>query len=88
MYNGCREFEMAEIEHFVDPSDKSHAKFAALSHIEVPLLSASNQMDGKPTVRIPIGEAVQSVRSLTPPPPHKSPHSHIQSYLPTKQYSV
>jgi len=35
-----REFTMAEIEHFVDPTDKSHPKFASISHLEFPLFSA------------------------------------------------
>lgn len=53
---------MAEIEHFVDPTDKSHPKFSTVAHVELPLLSACNQMDGKPVVRLTIGGAVKSVR--------------------------
>lgn len=52
---------MAEIEHFVDPCDKSYPKFASVAHVELPLLSACNQMDGKPATKMSIGEAVTSV---------------------------
>ncbi|KAF4547585.1 Glycine--tRNA ligase-like protein [Elsinoe fawcettii] len=57
-----REFLMAEIEHFVDPeSGKKHSKFAAVSNVELPLLSRKTQTTGvtKPEM-IPIGEAVES----------------------------
>ena len=57
---------MAEIEHFVDPVDKSHPKFASVSHVELPLISACNQMDGKPVMKMSIGEAVKSVGTPTP----------------------
>ncbi|EEC19534.1 glycyl-tRNA synthetase, putative [Ixodes scapularis] len=49
---------MAEIEHFVDPNDKSHPKFASVKDLEMVLYSACNQMDGQPAKRITIGEAV------------------------------
>ena len=56
-----REFQMAEIEHFVDPQDKSHPKFASVAHTVLPLWSAKEQEDG---VKIPtptaIGDAVAS----------------------------
>ena len=35
-----REFQMAEIEHFVDPQDKSHPKFGDLADTVLPLWSA------------------------------------------------
>jgi len=38
-----REFQMAEIEHFVDPLNKNHPKFKSVAHIKLPLLSAKNQ---------------------------------------------
>ncbi|KAH9369689.1 hypothetical protein HPB48_007656 [Haemaphysalis longicornis] len=53
-----REFTMAEIEHFVDPSDKAHPKFASVKNLELVLYSACNQMDGQPAQKITIGEAV------------------------------
>jgi len=37
-----REFTMAEIEHFIDPRDKSHPKFDSVSNLTLPLLSAQN----------------------------------------------
>lgn len=41
-----REFQMAEIEHFVDPLDKSHPKFKNLRHLKLPLLSQPAQIKG------------------------------------------
>ncbi|KAL1430058.1 hypothetical protein MTO96_015538 [Rhipicephalus appendiculatus] len=54
-----REFTMAEIEHFVDPSDKAHPKFASVKNLEMVLYSACNQMDGQPAQKITIGHAVE-----------------------------
>lgn len=34
-----REFAMGEIEHFVDPNDKSHKKFDQVAGLDLPLLS-------------------------------------------------
>lgn len=34
---------MAEIEHFVDPADKSHHKFYLVKDMKLPLLTAPNQ---------------------------------------------
>jgi glycyl-tRNA synthetase len=50
---------MAEIEHFVDPQDKSHPKFGELADTVLPLWSAQEQEDGKkdPTP-MRIGDAV------------------------------
>ncbi|XP_064455487.1 glycine--tRNA ligase-like [Ornithodoros turicata] len=53
-----REFTMAEIEHFVDPLQKDHPKFADVQNDVLTLYSACNQMDGKPAENIKIGEAV------------------------------
>lgn len=55
-----REFTMAEIEHFCDPSDKSHPKFEKLCSTELVLYSACNQMDGQPAKNVKIGEAVKT----------------------------
>ncbi len=57
-----REFTMAEIEHFCDPSDKDHPKFDSVRNVEMLLYSACNQMDGKPAYTTTIGEAVEGVR--------------------------
>ena len=43
-----REFPMAEIEHFCNPSDKRHPKFGSVAHLVLPLFSRSHQQgDGK-----------------------------------------
>lgn len=55
-----REFTMAEIEHFCDPSDKSHPKFETVKEISLLLYSACNQMDGSSAQHVTIGEAVSS----------------------------
>eukprot|EP00039_Didymoeca_costata_P022101 m.3709 g.3709 ORF g.3709 m.3709 type:complete len:672 (+) comp2815_c0_seq1:217-2232(+) len=54
-----REFQMAEIEHFLDPEDKSCAKFKQVADIVLPLLPRENQLSGKPPVKKTIGEAVK-----------------------------
>ncbi|KAF7987733.1 hypothetical protein HCN44_003596 [Aphidius gifuensis] len=53
-----REFTMAEIEHFCDPNDKSHAKFIDVKNTSMLLYSACNQMDGKSAEIKTIGDAV------------------------------
>jgi glycyl-tRNA synthetase len=58
-----REFTMAEIEHFVDPKDKSHPKFKEMVDTPMLLLPRDRQMDKslKPEdkmVTMTIGEAV------------------------------
>ncbi|KAK5983766.1 Glycine--tRNA ligase [Trichostrongylus colubriformis] len=54
-----REFTMCEIEHFVDPADKSFAKFKKVRTYPMVLFSACNQMDGQAAVSMTIGEAVE-----------------------------
>lgn len=56
-----REFTMAEIEHFCDPTEKDHPKFAAVRGVKLMLYSACNQMDGKSASEHTIGDAVDSV---------------------------
>ncbi|PVU93524.1 hypothetical protein BB561_003227 [Smittium simulii] len=54
-----REFNMAEVEHYVDPNDKSHKKFSEVANIKLNLLPANVQEKGSTqTVEISIGEAV------------------------------
>jgi len=53
-----REFQMGEIEHFVDPLDKKHPKFGTVADIRVPLYSAKAQLGGQPPSMSTIGEAV------------------------------
>lgn len=55
-----REFTMCEIEHFVDPNDKDHPKFSKVADLDVNLYSACDQMDGKPSKTMKIGEAVKN----------------------------
>lgn len=52
---------MAEIEHFVDPTDKSHPKFESVKDVELNLFSANQQMNGQAAKKIPIGKAVEDV---------------------------
>ncbi|KAJ6216538.1 hypothetical protein RDWZM_007695 [Blomia tropicalis] len=54
-----REFTMAEIEHFVDPTDKSHSKFESVSNLDINLYTACNQMDGKSSEKMKLKDAVE-----------------------------
>ena len=54
-----REFTMAEIEHYVDPEDKSHPGFDEVRGVELDLLDRHTQESGSTKVtRITIGAAV------------------------------
>lgn len=53
-----REFEIAEIEHFVNPEKKEHPKFPRVADLQVTLYPACNQMEGKPAETLTLGEAV------------------------------
>ena len=56
-----REFLMAEIEYFVDPKDKAHARFAEVEGVKLRFLSKDVQLAGQTTVKeVSIGEAVSS----------------------------
>lgn len=57
-----REFLMAEIEHFVDPtSGKKHPRFSEVKDVELVLLDRKVQLEGRTDVRrITIGEAVST----------------------------
>ena len=59
--NLSREFTLAEIEHFVDPCDKSHPKFENVSSQTVTLYPAEHQIEGQPAVHIALGDAVNKV---------------------------
>ncbi|CEI92257.1 Putative Glycyl-tRNA synthetase 1, mitochondrial [Rhizopus microsporus] len=55
-----REFTMAEIEHYVDPENKQHPKFADVKDVVLTLLPKDVQLGGKTeTVDMTIGEAVE-----------------------------
>lgn len=57
-----REFTLAEIEHFVDPEDKSHPKFADVAELEFLMFPREEQLSGQSAKRIVLGEAVSMVR--------------------------
>jgi hypothetical protein len=60
-----REFTMAEIEHFVDPESKKHARFDEIKDIKARLLPKDVQMQGRTEIlEITIGEAVEKVSPL------------------------
>lgn len=53
---------MAEIEHFVDPTDKNHERFDQVKDITLRLLPKDVQSEGRTDIsEITIGEAVASV---------------------------
>ena len=51
---------MAEIEHFVDPLDKSHTRFSDVEDITLRLFSAENQMGSGNILPITVKNAVSS----------------------------
>ena len=56
---------MAEIEHFVDPLNKDHPKFDNVRDLELTLFSGCSQMDGVAAKKVPVGQAVDTVRSIS-----------------------
>ena len=55
-----REFCMGEIEHFVNPADKSHPNFSSLADKELILFGSDDQLGSGKTTFVSIGEAVKS----------------------------
>ncbi|KAG8081797.1 hypothetical protein GUJ93_ZPchr0014g47593 [Zizania palustris] len=53
-----REFTLAEIEHFVDPEDKSHPKFGDVSDLEFLMFPREQQLTGQSATKLKIGQAV------------------------------
>jgi glycyl-tRNA synthetase len=53
-----REFTLAEIEHFVDPEDKSHPKFGDVSDLELLMFPREEQLTGKSATKLKVREAV------------------------------
>lgn len=53
-----REFTLAEIEHFVDPVDKTHPKFNEVSELEFQMFPREEQVSGQSARIIRLGEAV------------------------------
>jgi glycyl-tRNA synthetase len=54
------EFTLAEIEHFVDPNDKTHPKFDSIADLEIQLYSAENQTNGESAQLFRLRDAVHS----------------------------
>jgi len=55
-----REFTLAEIEHFVNPEDKSHPKFAQIASYKLSLFPREDQITTKKTIEMTIGDAVKN----------------------------
>lgn len=55
-----REFCMGEIEHFVNPKDKSHPNFSLVADKELVLFGRDDQLGSGKTTTINVGEAVKS----------------------------
>lgn len=53
---------MAEIEHFVDPNEKVHHKFANVADLEILLYSSKAQTSGQSAEIMKLGDAVEQVR--------------------------
>ncbi|MQM11571.1 hypothetical protein Taro_044484 [Colocasia esculenta] len=53
-----REFTLAEIEHFVDPQDKSHPKFAEVADLEFLMFPKQDQLTGQSAKKMILGKAV------------------------------
>ncbi|TNN88272.1 Glycine--tRNA ligase [Liparis tanakae] len=54
-----REFTMAEIEHFVDPTEKVHPKFSNVADLEITLYSSKAQTSGQSAHIMRLGDAVE-----------------------------
>ncbi|CAL8312768.1 unnamed protein product [Merluccius merluccius] len=54
-----REFTMAEIEHFVDPTDKVHPKFSNVADLDITLYSSKAQTSGQSAQIMRLGDAVE-----------------------------
>lgn len=53
-----REFTQFEIEHFVDPEDKSHKKFKRVADLAFNLYPREEQLQAKGTVKLSLGDAL------------------------------
>lgn len=58
---------MAEIEHFVDPNEKVHHKFANVADLEILLYSSKAQTSGQSAEVMKLGDAVEQVRKAPLP---------------------
>ena len=66
-----REFTLAEIEHFVDPENKSHPKFSDVSKLVFLMFPREEQMSGQSAKKLCLGEAVAKVSTC-----NLTMHSH------------
>lgn len=56
---------MAEIEHFVDPADKSHARFNEVKDVKLMLLPKNVQQEGRTELKeMTVGDAVDQVSHM------------------------
>ena len=55
-----REFCMGEIEHFVNPNDKSHPRFHTVKNLELVLFGREDQLGSGKTKTITVGDAVST----------------------------
>ncbi|CAA7406570.1 unnamed protein product [Spirodela intermedia] len=53
-----REFTLAEVEHFVDPQDKSHPKFSEVAQLEFLMFPKEDQLTGQSAKIMALGKAV------------------------------
>jgi len=60
-----REFTLAEIEHFVDPQDKSHPKYGEVADLEFLMFPREQQMSGQSAKKILLRDAVSKVGLLS-----------------------
>lgn len=56
-----REFTLAEIEHFVDPEDKSHPKFPDVADLEFFMFPREDQLHGRSAKKIVLRKAISTV---------------------------
>lgn len=56
---------MAEIEHFVDPSEKNHPKFSNVADLDILLFSSKAQTSGQSAQIVRLGDAVEQVGGHT-----------------------
>jgi glycyl-tRNA synthetase len=55
---------LAEIEHFVDPSNKDHEKFHLVKDVILPLYPQENQLGDKQLQHVSVADAVANVRHI------------------------
>jgi glycyl-tRNA synthetase (class II) len=60
-----REFTLAEIEHFVDPEDKSHPKFAVVADLDFLMFPRELQLSGDSAKLMKLRDAVSKVCILS-----------------------